>query len=126
MSMEHSIIIDRHDPTPIYAQIAAQVALLVDMGAWNIGDRVPSVRGLAITLRINPMTVQSAYRQLQSEGYLEARMGHGVFVCGKKRDDIGTGFSQDVREVMLKWKNSGLSPNDMKKIAATEADNIAK
>jgi GntR family transcriptional regulator len=48
--------------------------------ALNAGDRMPTVRGLARELRINPNTVARAYRELERDGLLEAGAGRGTFV----------------------------------------------
>ena len=54
--------------------------------ALGPGDRLPSVRELAVQLAINPNTIQRAYRELENESYIYSIPGKGSFV--KKRDDI--------------------------------------
>ena len=46
------------------------------------GDKLPSVRELAVELSINPNTIQRAYRQLEMEGWIATVPGKGCFVCG--------------------------------------------
>jgi GntR family transcriptional regulator len=62
-------------PDPIYQQLIHQVHRLVAGGQLAAGDELPSVRELALTLAINPMTVSKAYSQLQQQGVLERRRG---------------------------------------------------
>ena len=72
------------DPTsrdPIYRQLTEQVERLVAGGELVDGDRLPSVRELALELRINPNTVARAYRDLEQEGVVVRQHGRGVFVA---------------------------------------------
>lgn len=72
--------IDAASHTPIYEQVVAQVRALVASGRLAAGERLPSVRGLAESLLINPNTAARAYRELELEGVVVSRQGHGVFV----------------------------------------------
>lgn len=73
--------IDAASHTPIYEQVVAQVRGLVASGRLAAGERLPSVRGLAERLLINPNTVARAYRELERDGVVVSRQGHGVFVA---------------------------------------------
>ena len=73
--------IDAVSHTPIYEQVVAQVRALVASGRLPAGERLPSVRGLAERLLINPNTVARAYRELEHAGVVVTRQGHGVFVA---------------------------------------------
>ena len=73
--------LDAASHTPIYEQVVAQVRALVASGRLPAGERLPSVRGLAERLLINPNTVARAYRELEREGVVVSRQGHGVFVA---------------------------------------------
>ena len=77
--MNFPILIDMDDVVPIYAQIERQIRALLGSGWWKAGDRLPSVRETAVRLKVNPLTVQKAYRNLQEEGLLESRPGAGVY-----------------------------------------------
>lgn len=66
---------------PIYRQIAEQVEALVAGGALREGDLLPSVRTVAETLAVNPMTVSKAYSQLESAGTVERLRGRGMQVA---------------------------------------------
>src|SRR6266498_2196830 len=71
--------------TPIYRQIVDQVRLGVATGALAPGGALPSVRGLAERLGINPNTVARAYADLVRDGVLESHQSRGVLVAHKKR-----------------------------------------
>ena len=69
------------DPRPIFRQIVDGVRMQVATGELTPGSKLPSVRGLAMQLRINGNTVAKAYNELTAEGVIESRKGVGVFVC---------------------------------------------
>ena len=70
-------------PEPIYRQIAEQLRRLVAAGQLRPGDGLPSVREVAATHAINPMTVSRAYSQLEAEGVLERLRGKGMAVAAR-------------------------------------------
>ncbi len=73
--------IDPGDAAPIYEQIARQIQFAVASGSLAPGEMVPSVRELARQLAVNPNTVARAYRELQSQGVLDAQRGLGLSVA---------------------------------------------
>ena len=79
--------IDSQSGVPFYRQIVEQIKFGVARGRLAPGDRLPTVRQLAVDLAVNPNTVIRAYRQLESEGVIETQQGSGTFV-GKERPAI--------------------------------------
>jgi len=79
------MIIDPKSNTPIYRQIVAQVCDAIDAGVYRAGEALPSLRALAVEIRVNPNTVQRAYEELEREGVVQSRRGLGVFVIDVKR-----------------------------------------
>jgi GntR family transcriptional regulator len=69
------------DPRPINRQIVDGVRRQIASGELPVGAALPSVRGLAQQLSINPNTVAKAYSELTTEGWLDARAGLGLFVA---------------------------------------------
>lgn len=77
----------RHDdPRPVYRQIADEVQRAVSVGILKTGESLPATRTLATELKLNPNTVQHAYRTLAQEGVIEMRRGLGAFVAAKPRE----------------------------------------
>lgn len=74
------IRIDAKSGVPFYRQIIEQVKFAIARGDLSAGDRLPTVRQLAVDLSINPNTVIRAYRELEIEGVLETQQGSGTFV----------------------------------------------
>jgi GntR family transcriptional regulator len=73
------------DPRPIARQITDGVKRHIAGGELTAGDALPSVRGLAQQLSINPNTVAKAYAELTAEGWLHARAGLGLFVAQQRQ-----------------------------------------
>ena len=72
---------------PFYRQIIEQIKFGIARGDLAPGDRLPTVRQLAVDLAINPNTVVRGYRELEFEGAIETQQGSGTFV-GQRRPQI--------------------------------------
>lgn len=68
------------DDAPIYRQVVRQVVEGVASGALTAGERLPSLRELAKSLVVAPLTVKKAYEVLEADGLIETRRGLGTFV----------------------------------------------
>ncbi|MGB8635384.1 MAG: GntR family transcriptional regulator [Rhodanobacteraceae bacterium] len=73
------------DPRPISKQIGDGVRRLIASGEIGVGDQLPSVRGLARQLTVNPNTIAKTYAELTAEGWLDARQGLGLFVAAPRQ-----------------------------------------
>ena len=81
------IQIDTKSGVPIYRQIIEQIKFAVARGQLSPGDRLATVRQLAVDLAVNPNTVVRSYRELELEGVIETQQGSGTFV-GQERPAI--------------------------------------
>jgi DNA-binding transcriptional regulator YhcF (GntR family) len=68
------------DSNAIYLQIADQVSENILRRRWNPGDRIPSVRELAVSIEVNPNTVMRTFNYLQEKGIIYNKRGIGYFV----------------------------------------------
>ena len=75
------IQLNYRDTRPFYQQIKDNVRQLVVSGALKKDEKLPSVRDMAASLAINPNTIQRAYRELESEGYIYTLSGKGTSVA---------------------------------------------
>ncbi len=75
-----SFRVDSRSVVPPYLQIVQQVRQALRMGLLEVGDKLPAVREVVAATAVNPNTVLKAYRDLEREGLIEARPGHGTFV----------------------------------------------
>ena len=74
--------INYRDSRPIYEQIKDGLRKLLVTGAISADEKLPSVREMAMSMSINPNTIQRAYRELESEGYIYSVPGKGSFAAG--------------------------------------------
>lgn len=81
------ISLNYRDSRPIYEQIKDGLRKLIVTGALQPDDRLPSVRALAAQLAINPNTIQRAYNELESEGYIYSISGKGSFASRNAGSD---------------------------------------
>ncbi len=81
------ISVNYRDPRPIYEQIMDNVRRLVISGAMVPEEKLPSVRELASQLAINPNTIQRAYRELESQGWIYSVSGKGSFIAQRGEVD---------------------------------------
>ena len=81
------IQIDTKSGVPFYRQIIEQIKFAVARGLLGPGDRLPTVRQLAVDLAVNPNTVVRAYRELEIGGVIDTHQGSGTFV-GRQRPEI--------------------------------------
>ena len=88
--MAIQLTLDLKSGVPFYRQIIDQVKSAIATGAIGPGDRLPTVRQLAVDLSVNPNTVSRAYTELELTGLVETQMGSGTFVGQREvqRDDL--------------------------------------
>ena len=110
------IKLNYRDTRPIYEQVKDDLRRLVISGAIREGEKIPSVRELAVRLSINPNTIQRAYRDLEQEGYIYMISGKGSFaaplkeVSAQRKEEVGSVFEKVVRELL----SLGCSPEELK------------
>src|ERR687891_1000698 len=74
------VSIDSRDRTPIYAQLERALRAAIATGRMQPGDQLPTVRQLAVELRVNANTVARVYAELERAGVIETRRGVGSFI----------------------------------------------
>lgn len=75
-----NINISNTNGKPIYLQISDQIKALILEGTLKEGEMLPSMRNLALELRISFMTTKRAYEELERDGFIESYTGKGSFV----------------------------------------------
>ncbi len=75
--------LDSADRTPIHAQVERGIRAAIASGRLPVGDQLPTVRQLAVDLRVNANTIAKVYAHLEREGVLETRRGIGTFVAAR-------------------------------------------
>ena len=72
--------LDPKSGVPFYRQIIDQIRYGIVAGKLNVGDRLPTVRSLAVNLQVNPNTISKAYKELEILNVLETHQGTGTFI----------------------------------------------
>ena len=94
------LIISNSNPSPIYEQIASQIKAAIMDGSLAPGEQLPSIRGLANSLRVSVITTKRAYTDLEAQGFIETVQGRGSFVA--------SGSEEMLREERLREVESQL------------------
>ena len=90
--MNSMITISQADQRPMYLQIMEQIRHRVAVGDWKPGQEIPSIRALAVDLKVSVITVKRAYMELEHAGVLTTRQGRGTFVSDNP--DLGTSLKE--------------------------------
>jgi GntR family transcriptional regulator len=75
------LTLDPRDSTPIYAQLERGVRAAIATGRLKAGDQLPTVRQMAVELRVNANTVARVYAELERSGVIETKRGVGSFIA---------------------------------------------
>ena len=78
--MFHAIQLSKSDPTPLYIQLASELASLIQADVLQDGFKLPTIRLLSKQLSINRDTVVSAYKLLEQQGLVESHIGRGTYI----------------------------------------------
>ncbi len=114
--------VDPHGGAPLYQQLTEQIKRAIAIGALTPGERLPTVKGLALDLKLNPNTVARVYRDLEREGVIATAPGRGSFVSqngalGDARrmalDVAGRQIESAIREA----RSLGVTHEDVRQIA---------
>ena len=120
--------IDYNSSQPIYQQVIEQIKLTVVNGGLHPGDRMPSIRELAKTLRINPTTAARIYNELAHEGVLILRQGQGAFVAPKvvsvASEEIHRIVAAHARKMLVEGLRLGLTRDEIDIIIDREYQSI--
>ncbi|MCL2214955.1 MAG: GntR family transcriptional regulator [Treponema sp.] len=102
----HEIINFSLDPlngTPIYRQIIQQIEYAILSGRMKSGDKLPTIRSLAVDLKTNPNTIARAYNELEIRGILETQVGSGTYISDKKPVMEDDSLNRKIREVISRF-----------------------
>lgn len=96
-------------PVPIFEQIADDVRRGIAAGVYRPGDLIPSVRALAMSVLVNPNTVQRAYQELEREGLIVSKKGTGMIVAPRSRAAAQNGVAEGMRDEFAQAIGAGRS-----------------
>jgi GntR family transcriptional regulator len=95
-----SFSLDPDNGIPIYRQIIQQVEYAILSGRMEPGDRLPTIRSLAVELRINPNTIAKAYGEMEIRGILITQVGSGTYISNKKPLPEADERNRKIQEVL--------------------------
>ena len=112
------ITIDYKSRVPIYDQIVNGIIRLKVVGVLKDGDKLPSVRQLALKLSVNPNTVQKAYAILEANGVIYSVTGKGSFISEDEtaKDAIIYAARDDFKRAVEEAFRKGLSKEELETI----------
>ena len=92
--------LDPDNGAPIYRQIIQQIEYAILSGRIKPGDRLPTIRSLAVDLKTNPNTIAKAYGEMEIRGILETQVGSGTYISDKKPVMEDDSLNRKIREVL--------------------------
>lgn len=114
------IILSNSSGIPIYQQISSQIKGLIINGTLKEGDALPSMRTLAMDLRISVITTKRAYEELEHDGFIESYTGKGSFVKAQNPDLLREENLKQIEALLAqaseKAKQSGISLDELKEM----------
>lgn len=81
VNIHSDLVISKADGRPMYLQIMEQIKQRIAVGDWKRGEEIPSIRQLAVALRVSVITVKRAYLELEREGVIVTQHGKGSTVA---------------------------------------------
>ena len=116
--------VDPHGGAPLYQQLTEQIKRAIAIGALSPGERLPTVKGLALDLKLNPNTVARVYRDLEREGVIATAPGRGSFVSqngalGDARRIALEVAGRQIEGAFREARSLGITHDDVRTIADT-------
>jgi GntR family transcriptional regulator len=103
-------LLNLQSKTPIYEQIQEQILKFIEVGVLKPGDRLPSVRQMAVDNGINPNTVAKAYAEMEKNGYVYNLPKKGVYVA---EVNINDSRIQQIRQLLIPLKENGITKEEL-------------
>ena len=115
------LTLNYRDSRPIYGQIKDGLRRMIVSGALEPGEKLPSIRAMAVDLAINPNTIQRAYAELEAEGFIYSVPGTGSFAARDAKEARLRSVSPEreaelirrLREVVAELRYLGLKDDEI-------------
>jgi len=122
-----SFSLDQENGVPIYRQIIQQIEYAILSGRMRPGDRLPTIRSLAVELKTNPNTIARAYGELEIRGILATQVGSGTYISDKKPAPQDEGLNQKIKELVGRFirdmQGLGVEKRELARVIATYKEN---
>ena len=114
------IIISNASGEPIYSQIVAQIKTMILEGQLKEGDALPSMRNLAMQLRISVITTKRAYEELEREGFIYTVPAKGCFVSALEtaflREENLRKIEAHMKEIALLARQASVTDDELREM----------
>jgi GntR family transcriptional regulator len=121
--------LDAGSGVPVYRQIITQIENAVLSGRLKTGDKLPTIRALAVELKINPNTIAKAYNELEIRGILSTQAGSGTYISEKHpvpdEDEHSKKVLQTLNRFMREMNELGLDSKAVVKLLKKETGDAA-
>ena len=94
----------------VYETLIAECKALIEAGVWRQGEKLPSVRTLAMERKVNPNTVAKAYAALEQDGYITIQLKKGAFVLERNEAERPNG---DIIRCVREWRLRGVEKAEL-------------
>jgi GntR family transcriptional regulator len=113
----------------MYLQIMEQIRQRIAVGDWAQGQEIPSIRQLAVTLRVSVITVKRAYLELEREGLIITQQGKGSIVAPDPKVGVrlyDEELAKHLERVAQLGELLGLTPEELASRVREAADRLTK
>jgi len=114
------LIISNSSNDPIYLQIVNQIKAMIMSGELSPGEALPSMRNLAMQMRVSLITTKRAYEELERDGFIETYTGKGSFVKAQNaellREENLRQVEEHLQKAVQKAKMSGITFEELSDI----------
>ena len=110
------IRIDELSDVPIYMQLRNQIVMGISSGELKSGEKLPTVRDLALEMGINTMTASKAYQLLKTEGYIMTDRKNGARIRNeiKKEATVSEANKTELKRIVSEARISGVEKQELK------------
>ena len=102
-------LLDYSSGVPIYRQIIDQIRFGIASGQLKLGEQLPTVRALAVDLKVNLNTVSKAYKELEIKNILETQQGTGTFISSTEPVVAEKERADKLKEICFQFSSVALS-----------------
>lgn len=121
------ITIDENSGIPIWLQLRNRLIYLITSGSYAVGDKLPTMREMAVELGINYNTVSKVYQDIERDGYIVSKRGRGTFVAERVPAEAEAAKSEVeflADEFIRQCRELGVPRHDIADLVQSRLDSI--
>ena len=102
-------LLDYSSGVPVYRQIIDQIIFGIASGQLKLGEQLPTVRALAVELKVNLNTVSKAYKELEIKNIVETQQGTGTFINKTENVILEKEREDKLKEICIQFSSVAFS-----------------